>query len=70
MKHCWITTGEKQGQFVDGVKVESPDVLVDMNPDDYKVFLCIKQFSTVLRQLLDAGVKNYGIYNQILNDLP
>ena len=54
---------EKQGQFVDGVKVESPDVLVDMNPDDYKVFLCIKQFSTVLRQLLDAGVKNYGIYN-------
>lgn len=54
---------EKQGQVVDGVMVESPRILEELDPDSYKVFICIKQYDAVLRQLLEAGAKNYGIYN-------
>lgn len=51
------------GQSVDGVKVASPDILKSMDPDSYKVFICIKQYSVVLNQIIAAGAKNYGIYN-------
>lgn len=54
---------EKRGQLVEGIRVENPNILKTLNPDEYKVVVCIKQYSAVLRQLTDAGVKNYGIYN-------
>lgn len=54
---------EKQGRMVAGVEVKSPKILETLNPDGYKVFICMKQYSAVQQQLLDAGVKNYGIYN-------
>ena len=54
---------ERRGRRVEGICVEKPDVLKEIDPDEYKVFVCIKQYSSVLKQLTDIGVKNYGIYN-------
>lgn len=53
----------EHGKCIDGVNVKSPDILNDIDPDSYKVFICIKQYSAVLAQLFDVGVKHYGIYN-------
>lgn len=59
----------KHGTFVENIRIESPDILCNIKPEEYKVFICIKQYNTVLAQLMDIGVKNYGIYNPYIDRL-
>lgn len=54
---------EKQGQMIEGYKVESPKVLEALNTEEYKVIICIKQYDDVMQQLSDIGVKHYGIFD-------
>lgn len=57
----------KRGTFVAGVKIEQPDILSNIEPDTYKIFICIKQYEAVLAQLKALGAKNYGIYNPYID---
>lgn len=53
----------KQGDVVDGIEVCSPDILETLDPDRFKVIICIKQYSSVLLQLKQMGVRHYGVYD-------
>lgn len=54
---------EKWGKSIDGVKICSPDIFKQLNPDEYKVIICIKSYISVLRQLESLGVDKYSIYD-------
>ena len=48
----------RQGMEVDGLPVLSPSVLKEMNPVEYKVLICIRNYMPVVRQLHRAGIHN------------
>lgn len=54
---------EKQGSNFYGYEISSPDLLRGKRPDEYKVIICVKNCSDILKQLYEMGVKNIGIYN-------
>lgn len=54
---------EKHGSLLRGVRVSSPDVLYGLNPNDYKVVICMKDFKAVYLQLRSLGVRNIGLYD-------
>ena len=53
----------KQGQRIRGILVEPPSVLQEMEPDEYKVIICMRNFSAVYMQLKKMGVRNIGLYD-------
>lgn len=59
---------ERQGSDVDGVSVESPKVLDGLLPDEYKVIICVKQYTGILVQLRQMGCNNIGIYDPYLEN--
>ena len=62
--HMIVDNSEgKWGTTVEGVPVCSPESLKEMDKDEYKVIICIKDYPSVLQQLQDAGVKHIGIYD-------
>lgn len=54
---------QKWGTKLDGVSIQSPEILNTMDRDEYKVIICIKNYPSVLQQLRDAGVVHIGIYD-------
>lgn len=60
----------RQGTEVDGIPVFSPAVLHEMNPVEYKVLICIREYMPVVRQLLREKIANFSVYNpyQIYED--
>ncbi len=46
-----------------GYEIKSPDILADMDPNDYKVIICIKNYVPVLKQLQAAGVRHISFYD-------
>ena len=53
----------KWGTTLLGVPVFSPDKIKELEPRTYKVLVCIKNYSFVLRQLREMGVSDIGIYD-------
>lgn len=51
------------GQELHGVAVQSPEMLKDMQPGEYKVLICIKQFQAIMEQLEDMGAEDYSIFD-------
>ncbi len=51
------------GKKVEGIEIQSPDILNTLHLENYKVLVCIKNFLSVVRQLDDMGVKDYGIFD-------
>ena len=51
------------GQEMDGIKIQSPDILRQLQSGEYKVIICIKDYLSVMKQLDDMGVADYGIYD-------
>lgn len=47
----------------EGVKIFSPDYLMNIPIGSYKVIVCIKNYVPVIKQLKEMGVKNYAIYD-------
>ncbi len=54
---------DKHGEDFYGVKICGADILQTMEPDSYRVIICIKNFLSVMNQLERLGVKDYGIFD-------
>lgn len=54
---------EKWGMDWHGYKIEPPDSLRNIDPNVYKVIVCIKQYKEAVKQLLMMNVTNIGIYD-------
>lgn len=51
------------GERINGVEIQSPEVLSKLNPSEYKVIICIKNYVSVLKQVRDFGAVHIGIYD-------
>lgn len=59
----------KWGTTMQGVPVNSPDILKDILEKDRYIIICIKGYNGVVNQLKDMGIMNYHIYDPG-NDYP
>ncbi len=53
----------KQGGDIDGIPICSPDNLINLDPESYKLIICIRHYVGVLKQIRELGVINYGFFN-------
>lgn len=51
------------GMEIDGLPVLAPRALLEMNPAEYKVIICIRNYLPVVKQLHRAGIPNYSVYD-------
>lgn len=56
-----------QGRVIDGLLVSGPDLLLEMNPEELKVIICVKDYLPIVKQLRREGVHNFSVY---LPDVP
>lgn len=54
---------EKWGENLNDILISGVDALTKLDPEEYKVIICIKHYSGVLQQLKRTGVRNIGIYD-------
>lgn len=53
----------KWGQEKCGKRIISPAELISLDPSSYKVIICIKNYTAVLKQLRAEGVKNISVFD-------
>lgn len=53
----------KWGNRIQGIEVQSPDILRQLRKDEYKVLICIKNYVSVMEQLNAMGITEYSIYD-------
>ncbi len=54
---------DKQGKEMEGIKIVSPSILEGKDPSTYKLIICIKNYTRVLKQAKALGAINIGIYD-------
>lgn len=54
---------EQWGQKLAGIEIQSPEILAQIRPDDCKIFVCIKNYLAVMKQLEDMGLHNYSVFD-------
>jgi len=55
---------DKWGAEISGIRVTGADVLKGLDPGAYKVIICMKNYTGVLRQVRALGAVNIGIYDK------
>lgn len=59
-----IDNNESQwGRTLEGIEIRSPEILKETEPGDVKIFICIKNYLAVVKQLEDMGLHNYSIFD-------
>ncbi len=53
----------KWGGVIDGIPIMAPVVLQEKDASTYKVIICIKNYTGVLKQVKELGATNIGIYD-------
>lgn len=53
----------KWGTTYEGYAIMNPLILMQMNPKEYKVIICVKDYKPILQQLKNMGVRNIGTYD-------
>lgn len=48
---------------MEGIPITGVDILLNMEQQEYKVIICIKNFVPIIMQLQQMGVNNYSIYD-------
>ncbi len=51
------------GTAADGLPVTAPGELLKMNPAEYKVMVCVRDYLPVVKQLQGMGVPNFSVYD-------
>lgn len=59
----------KWGSKMNGIPINSPDILKDIPADQRHIIICIKGYNGVVNQLKDMGITDYHIYDPG-NDYP
>ena len=54
---------EKWGKKINNVEIQSPNILKNFNSGEYKIIICIKKYTSVIRQLEDMGIFEYSIFD-------
>lgn len=54
---------ERWGQEVEGITIQSPEILRQLHPGEYKVLICIKNYLSVMKQLDEMGVAEYSVFD-------
>ena len=57
------------GSQMNGIPINSPDILKDIPADERHIIICIKGYNGVVNQLKDMGITDYHIYDPG-NDYP
>lgn len=51
------------GMHVDGVEVMNPEILRELDAEQYKVIVCVKYYASILVQLQRLGNRYFGLYD-------
>ena len=54
---------DRWGKKMNGIEIQSPEILKQLSSDTYKVIVCIKNYASVISQLESMGVTQYSIYD-------
>ncbi len=54
---------DRWGEKMNGIAIQSPEILKQLSGDTYKVIVCIKNYASVISQLESMGVTQYSIYD-------
>lgn len=54
---------QKWGEELEGIPIQSPEILKEWDSDSYKVIICLRDPMGALLQLKSLGVKNIGVYD-------
>lgn len=68
-RHEYIIAGivdnnpQKHGKLIYDLQVLDPKILRSLDHDRSKVIVCVKDCALIVRQLLEWGIRNIGVYN-------
>lgn len=54
---------ERWGGKLEGILIQPPEMLNQLQSGEYKVLICIKNYMSVMKQLNSMGVREYSIYD-------
>ncbi len=54
---------DRWGDKINGVEIQSPEILKQLDREKYKVIVCIKNYASVVNQLESMGITEYSIYD-------
>lgn len=62
--HAIVDNNEvKWGKRVNNVEIHSPEYLMTIDPNELKIIVCVKSYTSIERQLHNLGIDTYSIYD-------
>lgn len=55
------------GQLLNGVEICSPECLKELEPESYKVIICVKKYLPIMHQLQRVGTKYISVYDAYID---